>query len=85
MRRREGVTCKPMLARLSFEVLQKQLDFSCTVLFGERDENVWTTETAVILQNFVRQNQVIPNAFPEGFCTCIRPAPRLQTAVNLLD
>jgi hypothetical protein len=44
-----------MPARLGFKVLEKQLDLSRAVLFGEPDKHVRGAQIAVVLENFVLQ------------------------------
>ena len=53
--RLEGIASKPMPARLGFKVLEKQLDLSRAVLFGEPDKHVRGAQIAVVLENFVLQ------------------------------
>jgi hypothetical protein len=60
----EGVAGKPVLGRLSLEMLHQQLDLAITELLGERDEQVRLTEVAIVFENFVLKDQMISEGVP---------------------
>jgi hypothetical protein len=60
----EGIAGKPVLSRLRLKMLKEQVDFASTDFLGERDENVGTAQVAVVLENFVLKNDVIPERVP---------------------
>ena len=60
----EGVAGKPMLGRLGLEVLEQQFDLSSAKLLGERYEHIRMPKIAIILEDLIFENQMIPERVP---------------------
>ena len=58
------VAGEPMLGRLRFKMLQKQLNLSDADLLRERHEDVGMSQVTVVFQDFVFKNEVISERVP---------------------
>ena len=60
----KGVASKPMLGRLRFKVGEEQLDFPSTYSLRQRHKYVRVPQVAIVLEDFILKNQMIPERVP---------------------
>jgi len=60
----ERVAREPVPGRLSFKMLQKQLNLSSADLLREGHEYAGMSQVAVVLQDFVLENKMISERVP---------------------
>ena len=60
----EGVASKPVFLSLSLEVFQKQFHFVRSGFLRKRNEHVRLAQVAIILENLILKNQVVPERVP---------------------
>ena len=60
----ERVTSKPMLRRLSLEMLHEQIYFASGDFLGKRNEHIGLTQISIVFEYFIFEDEMVPERVP---------------------